>query len=151
MAKKTKHDCTKIALTLLRVAFGVLFLYAGLSKVMNPEWSAAGFLGSAETFSGLYAWFGSEANLVWVNFLNQWGQVAIGIGLITGLFTSVAAWAGIVLMVLYYFPSLNFPYAGEHGFIVDDHLLYALALYVLVVTKAGAYFSLDSLLKKNKK
>ena len=138
-------------MTLLRVVLGVLFLYAGISKVMNPEWTAAGFLGGAETFSGLYAWFGSEANIVWVNFLNQWGQIAIGLGLITGFLTNIAAGAGILMMALYYFPDLKFPFVGEHGFLVDDHIIYAVALYVLIAAKAGNYFGLDTLLKKNKK
>lgn len=148
---KVKTDHTKIALLVLRVLLGVLFLYAGISKLMDPEWSAAGFLGNAKTFSGLYGWFGSEANIFWVNFLNEWGQVAIGLGLITGLFTSIAAISGIIMMILYYFPGLDFPYIGEHGFLVDDHLIYAAALYVLFATKAGNYLGLDAFLKKNKK
>jgi thiosulfate dehydrogenase [quinone] large subunit len=49
----------------------------------------------------------------------------------------VAGVAGAVLMVLYYFPSLSFPYPSEHTLIVDDHIIYAIALVALAVLKAG--------------
>lgn len=144
MAKKSLD----VALVLLRLSLGGLFLYAGLSKVMNPEWTAAGFLGNAETFPALYDWFASAGNIGWVNFLNQWGQVAIGLGLITGTLTRFAAWAGALLMVLYYFPVLNFPFVGEHGFLVDEHLIYAIALGLIATQEAGMVVGLDKWLSK---
>lgn len=118
-------------LLLMRVALGILFFYAGITKVMDPSWTAAGYLSNAQTFSDLFAWFASDANIVWVNFLNQWGLTAIGLGLLTGTFTRLASYFGILLMMLYYFPVLSFPYVGEHSFLVDDHVLEALALLIV--------------------
>jgi len=133
---------------LLRIALGWLFLYAGLTKIMNPEWTAAGFLNNAENFQGVFSWFGSASNIGWVDFLNQWGQFLIGLGLITGTLTRLSSFFGIILMALYYLPDLNFPYIGEHGYIVDEHLIYALSLLVLVQLNAGQYFGFDKLLSK---
>lgn len=138
-------------LLVVRVLIGWFFLYAGLSKVMNPEWSAAGFLNNAQTFPAVYGWFASSANIGWVNFANQWGQILIGLGLITGTLVTVASWAGIAMMVLYYFPSLNFPYAGEHALLVDDHVFYILILVGLMQAKAGRFYGLDALIFKGKK
>ncbi len=134
----------KKSLCLLRVAMGWMYLYAGLSKIVDPQWSAAGYLSSAKTFPGLYQWFAGPANIGWVNLVNEWGLALIGLALILGFYTRYAALAGIMIMLLYYFPVLQFPYAGEHSFIVDEHIIYAGALFVLMSSGAGKYWGLDS-------
>jgi len=134
-------------LLLLRIALGWLFLYSGLTKVMDPAWTSAGFLGSAKSFSGLFAWFGSPENIGWVDFLNQWGQLAIGVGLLTGTLTRLASYAGILMMVLYYFPGLEFPRV-ERGYLIDSHIIYALAFLVLAQLNAGQYWGGDQMIKK---
>ena len=64
-------------MTLLRVAIGWHFLYEGLTKLFNPQWSAAGYLQSATgPLAGLYhALAASETVLALVNILNTWGQI----------------------------------------------------------------------------
>ncbi|MDO8495727.1 MAG: DoxX family protein [bacterium] len=133
---------------LLRIALGSLFLYAGFTKVINSNWSAAGYLNGAKSFSGLYHWFASPANISWVNFLNEWGLTAIGFCLILGLFVRWASLGGILLMVLYYLAILKFPYVGDHSLLVDEHIIYILALALLGVARAGNFWGLDGLMKK---
>ncbi len=145
MAKKQEKN---YALPFLRIALGVVFLYAGLSKVINPDWSAAGFLANANTFPAFYGWLGSQFNIEWVNFLNQWGLTLVGAGLVLGAVTRYAAYGGMLMMVLYYFPSLDFPMAGEHAFLVDEHIVYIAALAVLVKYQAGQVWGLDKSLSK---
>jgi len=141
----------KMAVFLSRVALGVLFFYAGITKVMNPNWSAAGYLNNAKTFPDLYQWFASAGNIGWVNFVNEWGFVAIGLALISGLFVRWASLGGIFFMILYYFPILQFPYAGEHSFLVDDHVIYITALLILFASNAGTFWGLDSVFNKFRK
>jgi thiosulfate dehydrogenase [quinone] large subunit len=148
--KKTKKSekpdkFVHVSVFLLRVCLGVLFFYAGLSKILDSEWTAAGFLASSKTFSSFYAWFASAANIAWVDFLNQWGLFLIGLALIFGLLTRIASFAAILLMLLYYFPGLDFPYV-DHGFLVDDHIIYIFALFLLISLRAGQYFGLDKCL-----
>ena len=138
----------KMAVFLSRVALGVVFFYAGITKVMNPNWSAAGYLNGAKTFPGLYHWFASASNIGWVNFLNEWGFVAIGVALILGLLTRWASLGGMIYMTLYYFPILNFPYVGKHSFLVDEHIMYITVFLILFTSKAGSHWGLDSFLKK---
>jgi thiosulfate dehydrogenase [quinone] large subunit len=137
----------KFSLTFLRVALGGFFLYAGVSKILNSEWSAAGFLTNAKTFPELYAWFALPANIAWVNIANEWGLALIGVSLIIGLWVKWSSLGGIALMALYYFPSLDFPYAGEHAFIIDDHIIYIAALLTLLIFKAGRFWGLDGRLR----
>jgi len=137
----------KFSLTFLRVSLGGFFLYAGVSKILNSDWSAVGFLTNAKTFPELYAWFALPANIGWVNLANEWGLALIGVSLIIGLWVKWSSLAGIAMMLLYYFPSLDFPYAGEHGFIIDDHIIYIAALLTLLIFKAGRFWGLDGRLR----
>jgi thiosulfate dehydrogenase [quinone] large subunit len=118
----------KTTLLLLRLALGWVFLYAGLTKVLNPEWTAAGYLKGAKTFTDLYQWFAADANIGWVSFLNQWGQVLIGTAMILGIGVRIASWGGALMMLLYYFPVLVFPKIGANSYLVDEHIIYALVL-----------------------
>ena len=131
---------------LLRISLGALFFYAGISKIMDPAWPAAGYLSSAKTFPSLYSWFASPENIGWINFTNEWGLTLIGLALILGIAVRPAAFGGMLLVLLYYFPVLDFPYAGEHFYIVDDHIIYLLALLVVYTSKAGSWWSVNKYL-----
>lgn len=133
-----------VLIFLLRVSLGWILLYAGYSKVTNPEWSAAGFLKGAETFPGLYEWFGSPAMLPITNFLNEWGQVLLGIAIILGIMMTLSSILAALMMALYYFPSLNFPFVGEHSLIVDEHIVYAIGFLLLAALQAGQYYGLGN-------
>ena len=117
--------------------------YAGITKVLDPAWTATGYLTNAKTFPGFYGWVVSPENIGWVNFLNEWGLTLIGVSLILGLGVRLSSILGAILMLLYYFPVLEFPKV-EHGFIVDDHLIYAVVLAFLATVRAGRYYGLDN-------
>lgn len=131
-----------ISLFLLRVSMGWLFFYAGITKVLNPEWTAEGYLKAAKTFPELFNFFAAPGALPVVNLLNEWGLTLIGVALILGVFVRWAAWAGMALMVLYYLPILDFPYPNAHSYIVDEHIIYFFALWVLSAFGAGKVWGL---------
>lgn len=144
----SEYSCTKeFALFLLRVGLGWLFLYAGLTKLLDPTWSAAGFLQGAKTLPDFYHWLASPENIAWVNVLNKMGLTLVGAGLITGTLTRYAASFGILIMALYFLPGLDFPYV-QHGLLVDDHIVYIFALFVLLKYDAGRYYGLDKIIQK---
>ncbi len=140
----------KIVLFLTRVAFGWFFIYAGLTKITNPDWTAQGYIESAKTFPEYYAWLAQPHIISWVDLANQWGLLAIGIGLVLGLWMRWVALAGFALMLLYYFPTLEYPYV-DHGYIIDSHIIYALLFLVLWLTKAGTYWGVEKPSKEKKK
>ncbi|MEK7098213.1 MAG: hypothetical protein AAB906_05185, partial [Patescibacteria group bacterium] len=53
----------KISLFLLRISLGWLFFWAGITKVLNPTWSAAGYLQGAKTFADFYQWLATPSLL----------------------------------------------------------------------------------------
>ena len=133
----------RFILFLLRVALGWLMFYAGITKVLNPDWSAGGFLAGAETFPELFAWFAQPDVLPVINVINEWGLLLLGVSLLFGIFVRLSSVLGAVLMLLYYLPGLSFPLAGGHSYIVDEHIIYALALLFFAAVRAGRVWGLD--------
>ncbi|MBI2098761.1 MAG: DoxX family membrane protein [Candidatus Wildermuthbacteria bacterium] len=144
----------KGSLFLLRVGLGLLFFYAGITKVLDSEWSAAGYLNNAKTFPAFYSWLASPGILPITNFINEWGLTLLGVSLLLGIFVRVSSIGGATLMLLYYFPAVEMktfeffpqimvPYIGTHSVLVDEHIVYALALVVLAVFRAGRTWGLE--------
>jgi len=136
-----------IAATTLRLLFGWFMTFAGLEKVLDSSWTAKGFLLGAKTFPDFYAWFAQPTNTWWVDPLNAWGITLIGIALLVGVAVRPAAWAGAVLMVLYYFPQNIFP-SVPHGYIVEEHIIYAAALVLIALLPAAQEFGLGNMLRR---
>ena len=120
---------------LMRVSLGWLFFYAGITKVLNPAWSAEAFLKGAKTFSDFYM---SLTNYMpTINFVNKWSLTLLGISLILGIFVRLSSVLGAALMVLYYLPALNFPIASQNYYLVDYHIIFILVLLYFASVKAG--------------
>lgn len=133
----------KIALTALRVLMGWFFFYTGITKLLDPAFSAEGYIKGAQTASFLYQSLLNPTVLVVVNFLVSWGLTLLGVSLILGFLVRVSSPLGALLMILFYLPILNFPYPNPHAFIVDEHIIYIAALAVLWSFDAGKIWGLD--------
>jgi thiosulfate dehydrogenase [quinone] large subunit len=160
MPTKTKLNPEKVkdytslqltALVILRVVIGWHFLYEGIVKVLNPYWSSAGFLLETKgIFKGLAtSIIASPGALRLVDFLNEWGLVLIGLGLIAGCLTRVASISGMVLLFFYYVfhpPFIGYTYTtpveGSY-LIVNKNLIELFALYVLTLFPTGSIIGLD--------
>lgn len=134
---------SKLSLFILRVSMGWLMFYAGITKILNPEWSAAGYMKGAKTFAGFYAWMVQPNILPIVNFINEWGLTLLGVSLILGIAVRLSSVLGALLMLLYYFPVLVFPKAGSHSFLVDEHIIYVFVLLFFASVKAGRVWGLE--------
>ena len=125
------------ALVGLRVVMGWTFFYAGITKVLDPTWSARGFLLNAipegNPFGGVWATMAEE--WLWlIDPLNAWGLTLVGLGLLLGVLVRWSAFWGAVMMLFYWAASL--PLAN--GLVIDDHVVYALLLFGL-----GAFGATD--------
>lgn len=138
----------KISLFLLRASLGWLFFYAGLTKLINPNWSAAGFLSGASTFPGFFHWLARPEILPVINILNEWGLALLGVSLILGIFVRFSSFFGAILMILYYLAQLKFPYPNANSFIVDEHIIYALVLLYFIAVRAGKTWGLDGFFRR---
>lgn len=127
----------------LRLVLGWYMFADGLKILLTPHWSAASFLLTAKTFPAFYAWFALPANSWWVDPLNSWGITLVGAALILGVAVRPAAWAGMALMILYYFPHYSFPWV-PYGFIVEEHIVDAAAFWLLAVLPQARAFGLSA-------
>ncbi len=136
---------------IIRVYAGYQWLYAGYEKMINPAWtgdqagtSIVGFVqgalkltaGAHPSVTGWYAWFLSSLVLpyatAWSWFVTL-GELAVGIGLILGLFTGVAAFFGGLM-------NANYLLAGT---VSTNPLLFILATWLVLGWRVAGYIGLD--------
>lgn len=133
----------KFFLALARITLGWMFFYAGITKVLNPQWSAEGYLKGAKSFTWLFQALLDPSVLPVINFINKWGLTLLGASLIIGLFVRFSSLLGVLLMALYYM-ALGFPFPNPHSYIVDEHIIYISILLFFASIRAGRVFGIDN-------
>lgn len=140
-------------LVALRLLIGWHILYEGVSKLLTPNWSSSGFQQESKwILSGFSHWIISHPGILnTVDFLNIWGLIAIGAGLILGLFTRTAAISGAILLFTYYLnnpPLIGLEYSipSEGSYlVVSKTLIESVVLVALAVFPSGSFAGLDIL------
>jgi thiosulfate dehydrogenase [quinone] large subunit len=150
-----------IALAVLRIATGAVFLWAFLDKLFGLGYSTPGarswlsggsptegFLSHVEV-GPLQGFFTSIAGSWWADWLFMLGLAGIGIAMVLGIATRLAAASGAVMMALMWFAEYplakftsNGDATGSTNPIFDYHIIYAMALIALAATAAGAVWGL---------
>lgn len=145
------------ALTALRIAIGWHFLYEGIAKLLEPNWTSASYLWQSKwILSDVFHWMADNpAALRIVDLLNIWGLILIGLALFVGLFSRLVCFLGIGLLGLYYLanPALtNFAMGGTEGnyLFIDKTLVELIALVVLLIVPTGKFLGLDGLIKQSR-
>jgi thiosulfate dehydrogenase [quinone] large subunit len=143
-----------IAIAAMRVVVGWHFLYEGIAKLTSPSWSAAGYMKvSRGPFAAFFKWIASDPQLVdKANLITMYGLTIVGVLLILGLLTRLAAIAGIGFVLLFYL--CNPPFVGyfysiptEGSYlIVNKNVVELFALAVILLTRSGLFAGLDRLL-----
>lgn len=135
-------------IVVFRALVGWTFLYAGTWQIWE-NYSAAGFLNHVVTFHDFFATFAAPAVLPYTNFLMKWGHLLIGLSLVSGLLVRVSGPFGVLLMIVYYFAHMQWPFIEDHtNFLVDFHLVYATVIVYLIAHNAGHVCGLDGLLER---
>jgi thiosulfate dehydrogenase (quinone) large subunit len=144
---------------LVRIYLGWLWLHAGYEKLLNPAWfgsdagaALTGFINGAIAKTACAAnvpaaachpdvqmWYASFLQhsvlphvVTWSNAVVL-GEIAVGLGLILGLFTGVAAFFG-------FFMNLNFMLAGA---VSTNPIMLVLALILMMTHRVAGYWGLD--------
>ncbi|MCB9206345.1 MAG: DoxX family membrane protein [Ignavibacteriales bacterium] len=134
-------------LIILRLILGYHFLFEGIDKLFSVNWSSAGFL--LQTNWLLSDFFHTLANdptlLSLVDALNIWGQILIGLGLIIGLFSTIAAWSGAFLLFIYYFA---IPPFIESFLFIDKNLIELFAFIIIAIFPTSHILGVDRIVKK---
>jgi thiosulfate dehydrogenase [quinone] large subunit len=144
------------SLVFMRVTMGWVLFQGGITKLVTyldadpaNNWSAAGYLANAiPAGNPLTGFFAAMAGNPLIDILNMWGLTLTGLALILGAFVRWSAFWGAVMMLFYWLAALQGGLlAGlplEHGWVVDDHLVYAFLLFGLGAFGAGRILGLDA-------
>ncbi|MEK7647011.1 MAG: DoxX family protein [Patescibacteria group bacterium] len=135
----------------VRVYIGYEWLVAGWAKLGNPAWvgenagaAVKGFLAGAlqktagphPDVSGWYAYFIQNValpNSAVFSYLVAGGEIAVGVALIIGLFTGIAAFFGT-------FMNLNYLLAGT---VSTNPLMFLLQLFLILAWRTAGWLGLD--------
>lgn len=157
----TRSHSLGTALGLLRLSLGWVFLWAFLDKMFalgfatgrDAETGVVDRFGDAAWINGgsptkgflsfgtdgpLKDFYGSFAGQAWADWLFMIGLLGIGAALMLGIGMRIATVAGAALLVMMWsaaLPPANNPF-------MDDHIVYALALVVLLGAGAGHHLGL---------
>jgi len=148
----------QLPLALVRIVIGWHFLYEGLTKLLDPGWSSAGYLSSSTgLLSGFFQWIASSEALVRVSdLLNIWGLLLIGLALMLGVLIRPAAIGGIVLLGFYYvaYPPLFSPApagVAEGSYLIVNKNLVELFALAAVVAYPAIEWGLGALIGRMKR
>lgn len=145
-------------LLILRILIGWHFLYEGMVKLVNPDWSSVGFLlDSQGLFSKVFISMASNPGLLRIiDLLNTWGLILVGLALILGVLNRVATWGGIALLALYFLshpPMVGFKFSApsEGSYLwVNKNLIEMAALYVIYLFPTSHLIGIDRLIYRRK-
>jgi thiosulfate dehydrogenase [quinone] large subunit len=149
----------RYVLITLRLLIGWHILYEGFAKLLIPNWSSVSFLKESQwILKGFSGWIISNPGVLGaVDFLNTWGLIAIGLGLLLGLFTRASAISGAILLLVYYLnnpPLIGLEYSvpAEGSYlIISKTLIESAALVLLAVFPTGYFAGLDILVDRFRK
>jgi thiosulfate dehydrogenase [quinone] large subunit len=145
----------RIALAVLRIATGFVFLWAFLDKTFGLGFStpverawvnggtpAQGFLTSPAVTGPLAPFFAGLANPL-VDVLFMLAMLGIGLAVMLGIGLRVSAVVGSAVMLMMYLAEWPFTAgAASTNPLVDYHIVYALALVAIAFLSAGDTFGL---------
>lgn len=149
-----ENKIASVLVTILRVYLGYTWMEAGLHKIMSGAFNASGFLQGAiakpvvgPEGNVLYGWFVSFLqhfalpNAHLFNIVIPYGEFLVGLGLIVGCLTSVAAFFALVM---------NFSYIFA-GTISENPIDILLAVIILAAGANAGRVGIDRFLKRKQK
>jgi thiosulfate dehydrogenase [quinone] large subunit len=136
---------------ILRIYVGYEWLMAGWGKINNPVWAGSkagtaltGFLkgalaktsGAHPDVQGWYAWFLQNVVIpraAFWSYLVSYGEFLVGVALILGIFTGLAAFFGS-------FMNANYLLAGA---VSTNPILLLLAIFIVLAWRTAGWWGLD--------
>ncbi len=135
----------------IRLYIGYEWLLAGYDKIISPAWVGSqagtalrGFLNNAISLTGgahpaVQAWYAAFLKAVILPAVGFWsyvvafGETLVGLGLIVGIFTGIAAFFG-------FFMNMNYLLAGS---VSTNPILLFLSIFIILAWKTAGWWGLD--------
>ena len=135
----------------IRLFLGFAWLDAGIHKITDPAWTTGGeaLRGYWERAAAIpeqgrppitYEWYRDFINTLlagghetWFSWVIMFGEIAVGIGLIFGILTGIAAFFGALM-------NMSFLLAGSAS---TNPVLFTLAVGLMLAWKVAGYYGVD--------
>ncbi len=135
----------------IRLFLGFAWLDAGWHKITDPEWTSGGVALRAywERAAAIpeqgrppitYEWYRDFLNTLlagghesWMSWLIMFGEIAVGLGLLFGALTGIAAFFGALL-------NMSFLLAGSAS---TNPVLFTMAVGLILAWRVAGYYGLD--------
>ena len=141
---KADSETERFLIVLFRLIIGWTFLWGAIHHFGDSKFVAE-FLSQTKTFHFLYGPMVTPAITPALTFLIEYGQMLIGLSLISGLLVRASSPFAILLLLLFWTGHMNFPYLESvNKFLVDFHVTYAGLCVYLMMKNAGHVFGLDA-------
>lgn len=145
------NDTRSAAIWLIvRLYVGWIWLKSGVHKVFDDAWTGEnagaavsgylqGAIEKASTTNDVQAWYAAFLeifclpNATLFSFVVAWGEVFVGIGLIVGMFTGIAAFFGAVMNVAFLFA----------GTLSSNPRLLLLSILLMLAWKVAGWYGFD--------
>jgi uncharacterized membrane protein YphA (DoxX/SURF4 family) len=129
----------RIVILFLRLSLGLSFFYLGFTELFAPALIRQL---DGQSLHELYLWLAATPSLDWIHAVAPWVFMAIGVCLVLGLATRLAAIIAIILTLLSYLPSISYTAITVQQFI-NDEVIFIICLFILIFANAGTYIGLD--------
>ncbi|SHF95317.1 DoxX family protein [Ornithinibacillus halophilus] len=126
-------------LALLRIYIGYRWVTAGYAKIKSGGFDAGGFIQMASENSAVPGWWAAFLKAVALpnqelfSFMVMWGELLVGIALITGIFTNFAALMGVTM-------NLSFLFSGS-GML--DAQMAVVTVFIVIAGRNAGRLGLD--------
>ncbi len=156
MTATNKSWGLKDSVVLLRILIGWHFLYEGIIKLYNPDWTSFGYLASAQgSLKPVFASLTGENLINWVDGMNMAALIFVGLTFTLGFKEKLGAFIGMGLLALYYLAHPSFPWLTEANvegnyWFVNKNLIEIVACLVIFQFPTAHYFGLARIFYKSK-
>lgn len=131
---------------------GWILLQGALTKILDPTWTAAGYLKNVPAGNPFAQFWSLLAGNPIVDQLVIWGILLTGICLIIGAFTRFSVLSASAMNLLFWASSLvggilqAFPVA--HGWVINSNIVYLILMVAMVEFGAGRILGVDAYLEE---
>ncbi|NKE37023.1 DoxX family membrane protein [Natronococcus sp. JC468] len=135
---------------ILRLLIGYVFFIAGWEKLTAADpFDAGGYLSGAASAgspaAGVFDWMSATPLAVeFVNVAIPWGELLVGLGLLVGAFTRLAAAWGAFMMGMVYLGN----WTVSSGVVVTREFEYLIVVLSVAAFSAGRVFGADAYLER---
>lgn len=153
MLEEKNSQSLQTSVLVMRFLIGWHFLYEGVIKWYNPEWTSQGYLVSSNGFlKPFFRWLASDGMISIVDSANVLALILVGVLLVLGVYEKFAAIIGGGLLIFYYLAQPAFPWVNQinaegNYWFVNKNLIELAALAVIYQLPTGMKVGLERLLK----